>query len=95
MAAQNHTSEETAVRQLIDDFQQAIRAKDLSRVLSVYAPDIVSFNLVPPCSMWVSPPIADPGKRHSRPSRARSAMRSATYTSPRPTRSRSVTASTR
>jgi uncharacterized protein (TIGR02246 family) len=48
MAAQNHTSEETAVRQLIDDFQQAIRVKDLSGVLSVYAPDIVSFDLVPP-----------------------------------------------
>ena len=48
MAAQNHTSEEAEIRQLIDGFQRAIRAKDLSGVLSVYAPDIVSFDLVPP-----------------------------------------------
>jgi uncharacterized protein (TIGR02246 family) len=48
MAAQNHTSEESEIRQLIDGFQRAIRAKDLGGVLSVYAPDIVSFDLVPP-----------------------------------------------
>lgn len=48
MAAQNRTSEEAEIRQLIDGFQQAIRAKDLGGVLSVYAPDIVSFDLVPP-----------------------------------------------
>ena len=48
MAAQNRTSEEAEIRQLIDLFQQAIRAKDLGGVLSVYAPDIVSFDLVPP-----------------------------------------------
>jgi uncharacterized protein (TIGR02246 family) len=48
MAAQNRTSEEAEIRQLIDGFQQAIRTKDLDGVLSVYAPDIVSFDLVPP-----------------------------------------------
>jgi uncharacterized protein (TIGR02246 family) len=48
MAAQDRTSEEAEIRQLIDGFQRAIRAKDLSGVLSVYAPDIVSFDLVPP-----------------------------------------------
>jgi ketosteroid isomerase-like protein len=48
MAAQNRTSEEGEIRQLIDGFQQAIRTKDLGGVLSVYAPDIVSFDLVPP-----------------------------------------------
>jgi ketosteroid isomerase-like protein len=45
MAAQDRTSEEAEIRQLIDGFQRAIRAKDLSGVLSVYAPDIVSFDL--------------------------------------------------
>jgi ketosteroid isomerase-like protein len=67
MAAHNRTPAEIEIRQLIDRFQRAIRAKDLSGVLSVYAPDIVSFDLVPPCSMWASLPIADPGQRRSRP----------------------------
>jgi|Tabmets5t2r1_1033131.scaffolds.fasta_scaffold47277_3 uncharacterized protein (TIGR02246 family) len=48
MAAPNRTSEEAEIRRLIDGFQRAIRAKDLGGVLSVYAPDIVSFDLVPP-----------------------------------------------
>ena len=48
MAAQNRTGEEAKIQQLIDGFQRAIRAKDLGGVLSVYAPDIVSFDLVPP-----------------------------------------------
>jgi uncharacterized protein (TIGR02246 family) len=48
MAAHIQTGEEIGIRQLIDGFQRAIRAKDLDGVLSVYAPDIVSFDLVPP-----------------------------------------------
>lgn len=48
MAADDQTGEEAEIRQLIDGFQRAIRAKDLGGVLSVYAPDIVSFDLVPP-----------------------------------------------
>jgi uncharacterized protein (TIGR02246 family) len=48
MAADDQTGEESGIRQLIDGFQRAIRAKDLGGVLSVYAPDIVSFDLVPP-----------------------------------------------
>jgi uncharacterized protein (TIGR02246 family) len=48
MAAHDQTGEEAKIRQLIDGFQRAIRAKDLGGVLSVYAPDIVSFDLVPP-----------------------------------------------
>lgn len=48
MAAQHRTTAETEIRQLIDGFQQAIQAKDLNGVLSLYAPDIVSFDLVPP-----------------------------------------------
>ena len=48
MAADDQTGEEIGIRQLIDAFQQAIRAKDLGGVLSVYAPDIVSYDLVPP-----------------------------------------------
>ena len=48
MAAHDQSGEETGIRQLVDAFQRAIRARDLAGVLSVYAPDIVSFDLVPP-----------------------------------------------
>jgi uncharacterized protein (TIGR02246 family) len=48
MAAQHRTTAETEIRQLIGRFQRAIQAKDLNRVLSLYAADIVSFDLVPP-----------------------------------------------
>ncbi|HLW61522.1 MAG TPA: nuclear transport factor 2 family protein [bacterium] len=36
------------VRQLIDDQMRAIRAKDLDRLMSHYAADVVVFNLRPP-----------------------------------------------
>jgi ketosteroid isomerase-like protein len=48
MAAQHRTTAEIEIRRPIDGFRRAIWAKDLSGVLSVYAPDIVSFDLVPP-----------------------------------------------
>src|SRR2546421_3720365 len=42
------TKTETAIRELIDGFTKAIRAKDINGVMSVFAPDIVSFDLGPP-----------------------------------------------
>ena len=42
------TKNEAAIRELVDDFVQANRAKDLPGVLSVFAPDVVSFDLGPP-----------------------------------------------
>jgi uncharacterized protein (TIGR02246 family) len=39
---------EAAIRRLVDDVVKAIRAKDLHGVLSVFAPDVVSFDLGPP-----------------------------------------------
>lgn len=39
---------ERQVRALIDDWASAVRAKDVSRVLSLYAAEIVSFDLAPP-----------------------------------------------
>jgi uncharacterized protein (TIGR02246 family) len=39
---------ETQIRQRVEDWAKAIRAKDLDGVMSLYAPNIVSFDLDPP-----------------------------------------------
>jgi ketosteroid isomerase-like protein len=40
--------DETDIRRRIDELVEAIRAMDLEGVKSIYAPDIVSFDIVPP-----------------------------------------------
>jgi ketosteroid isomerase-like protein len=44
----NKAMGETQVRQLIDSLAKAIRAKDIDGVMSMYAPEIVSFDIEPP-----------------------------------------------
>jgi len=46
--ATQHSADETDIRQRIDKLVQAIRAMDLEGVKPIYAPDIVSFDIVPP-----------------------------------------------
>ena len=41
-------TDETAIRELVDGFVRAIRAGDIDGVLSVFAPDVASFDLGPP-----------------------------------------------
>jgi hypothetical protein len=45
---ENRTKNEAAIRELIDRFVKAYRAKDINGVMSVFAPEIVSFDVVPP-----------------------------------------------
>ena len=45
---ENRTKEEAAIRELIDGFAKAIRAKDTTGVMSVFAPEVVSFDVGPP-----------------------------------------------
>jgi uncharacterized protein (TIGR02246 family) len=45
---ENRTRNEAAVRELVDGFVKAIRAKDIKGVMSVFAPEVVSFDLGPP-----------------------------------------------
>jgi ketosteroid isomerase-like protein len=47
-AAQGRTVAEADIRQRIDKLAMAIRAMDLEGVMSIYAPDIVSFDVEPP-----------------------------------------------
>jgi uncharacterized protein (TIGR02246 family) len=42
------TTDEANIRQRIDRWLEALRAMDLEGVMSLYAPDIVSFDIVPP-----------------------------------------------
>jgi ketosteroid isomerase-like protein len=48
MSGQAARVEEAEIRERIEVFERTIRAKDLEGVLSLYAPDIRSFDLVPP-----------------------------------------------
>jgi ketosteroid isomerase-like protein len=43
-----HTVDEADIRQRLDSFVEAIRAMDLERVKPIYAPDLVSFDIVSP-----------------------------------------------
>lgn len=47
-SAANEATNQAQIRGLIDDWVKAVRAKDIKSVLSHYAPDIVSFEIVPP-----------------------------------------------
>lgn len=42
------TTNEAAIRESIDGFVKAIRAKDINGVMSVFAPEVVCFDLGPP-----------------------------------------------
>jgi len=44
----NRTTDEVAIRALVDRFANAIRAKDIHGVMSVFATDVVSFDFGPP-----------------------------------------------
>ena len=49
MATTNHTAhDEAQIRQLIEQLVQALHAKDLNTLMSYYAPDILTFDILPP-----------------------------------------------
>jgi ketosteroid isomerase-like protein len=39
---------EALIRQRVEDLVKALRAKDIDSVMSLYAPNLVSFDLAPP-----------------------------------------------
>ena len=41
-------TDETQIRQLTDDWAEAVRAKDVNALMANYAPDVLSFDLVAP-----------------------------------------------
>jgi ketosteroid isomerase-like protein len=48
MAANTGTPIEALIRQRVEDIVKALCAKDIDRLMSVYAPHIVSFDIAPP-----------------------------------------------
>ncbi len=40
--------EEAEIKRVIEGYVEALRAKDLDGIVSIYAPDLVAFDLVPP-----------------------------------------------
>jgi uncharacterized protein (TIGR02246 family) len=44
----NKTNNETAIRELLDRFAKAFRAKNVDGVMSVFAPEIISYDILPP-----------------------------------------------
>ena len=42
------SKDEATIRELIDGFIEAIRGKDINKVMSIFAPKVVSFDLGPP-----------------------------------------------
>jgi len=51
---------ESIIRRRVEDLVKAIRAKDIDRVPSFYAPELVSFDLTPPLRYF-----GTDGKRHA------------------------------
>jgi hypothetical protein len=56
---------EALIRQRVEDCVKALRAKDIDGVMSLYAPNIVSFDIVPPCDPSGLAINVEPGKKPS------------------------------
>jgi ketosteroid isomerase-like protein len=44
----NKKNEEAAIKRVIDGGVEALRARDIDGIMSLYAPELVSFDIVPP-----------------------------------------------
>lgn len=75
MTAEKRMGAETAIRALIDGFTKAIREKDIDGVMSVFAADVVSFDLGPPLQHGGGTPSWTVGKSCSGRIRVRLIMR--------------------
>ena len=45
---ENKKNEEAEIKRVIEGYVEALRARDIDGVMSIYAPELVSFDLVPP-----------------------------------------------
>jgi uncharacterized protein (TIGR02246 family) len=48
MATKTQAIEENQIRELVDNWGKAVRAKDLNSLMANYAPDVLSFDVLPP-----------------------------------------------
>jgi uncharacterized protein (TIGR02246 family) len=47
-AEEDKSKDEAQIRELIDDLVKSLRAKNIEKVMSIYAQDLVAFDIVPP-----------------------------------------------
>ena len=71
-------STESEVRALLDSRSEAVRTKDIDRLMSLYSPDIVYFDVVPPLQYTGSAALRGRFLEWFDGFRARSARKSAT-----------------
>lgn len=48
MITKQETKTGTDIRNLIEEYVNAIRARDLDSIMSIYAPDLIGYDVVPP-----------------------------------------------
>jgi uncharacterized protein (TIGR02246 family) len=48
MSASSQTTDETAIRELVENWARAVRAKNLNGILANHSPDILMFDVPPP-----------------------------------------------
>jgi hypothetical protein len=46
--APSHASEGAEIRQVLDRWVVAFRARDIPAIVSIYAPDVVAYDMTPP-----------------------------------------------
>ena len=67
----NKKSDEAEIQRLLDDGIGSLRDKNIEGVMSLYAQEVVSFDIVPPLRYVGTDVFRKFGKRYSRRSRAR------------------------
>ncbi len=85
---------EREIRKLIDDWTQALRAKDIRKMMAGYASDVVVFDMRLPHKITGADALENSGCKGYRASTARYTASSRTCTSRRATTSPSAAAST-
>jgi len=66
---ENKKNDETAIKRGIEDGVEAARNKSIEGIMSLYAPEVVSFDIVPRCDTWEQMHSETCGKKSSRRSR--------------------------
>ena len=69
---------EALIRQRVEDWTKALRAKDIDGIMSLYAPNIVSFDIARLCDTPGPTTNVEPGKKPSLHMLAPSSTRYAT-----------------
>ena len=56
----NKNNDEAAIKRVIEGYVEAVHAKDLAGMVSIYAPELVVFNIVPKLALRGSRDLQEP-----------------------------------